>query len=325
MQETQLVKWNSIKAAITEIINSDIQSLTADDMVAASKMDCSLEAVQKWARQSKQSLPAQNEIAEYRLRLNRKQGEWIEANIPEEGGKPPLPAENSQLSRITLAEVGIDHNDSPKFRLLAKLPVDTFEEHIAKVKSENEELNTAYFCNLAKGKPHVSHSTGESEWYTPSIYIEAARQVMGSIDCDPASSKKANEIVKAATYFTKQTDGRKQVWHGNIWLNPPYTQPLVSEFCELLVKKYKEGEVQQACVLVNNATETNFFQEMLTVCSVVCFIKGRVKFVDTEGKESGAPLQGQAILYFGKQHQKFAEAFRQFGAILYADNQRKDS
>jgi hypothetical protein len=126
--------------------------------------------------------------------------------------------------------------------------------------------------------------------------------------------------VKATTYYTAEDDGRLKPWTGNVWLNPPYAQPLVSEFCELVVKKFKEGEIQQACVLVNNATETNFFQDMLTVCSAVCFIKGRVKFVDKEGVESGAPLQGQAILYFGKYYQKFAEAFCRFGAILYADN-----
>lgn len=51
------------------------------------------------------ALEVQNEIAEYRLRLNRKQGEWTEANIPEEGGKSPLPAENSRLSQPTLADV----------------------------------------------------------------------------------------------------------------------------------------------------------------------------------------------------------------------------
>jgi len=46
-------------------------------------------------------------------------GEWIEKNIPEEGGKSPLPNENGRLSQLTLNEAGIDYHDSPKFRILA--------------------------------------------------------------------------------------------------------------------------------------------------------------------------------------------------------------
>ena len=166
--------------------------------------------------------------------------------------------------------------------------------------------------------PHVAQNSGNNEWYTPQIYIEAAREVMGSIDTDPASSGKANEIVKAETYFTSEDDGRVKHWASNVWLNPPYAQPLVADFCELLVKKYREKEIQQACVLVNNATETTFYQTMLKTCSAVCFIKGRVRFVDEEGIESGAPLQGQTVLYFGSDRDRFAQYFLKFGVILYA-------
>jgi hypothetical protein len=80
-------------------------------------MNYSLEAIQKWAKQSKQSLEAQNEIAEYRLRLNRKQGEWIEANIPEEGHFTENQYSGSnENDKPTLAQAGIDYHDSPRFR-----------------------------------------------------------------------------------------------------------------------------------------------------------------------------------------------------------------
>ncbi len=89
----------------------------------------SLEVIQKWAKQSKQSLETQNAIAEYRLRLNRKQGEWIEANIPAEGAKGLIQEhlQATENSHLTLTEAGIDRNDSPKFRILAQIPETTQE------------------------------------------------------------------------------------------------------------------------------------------------------------------------------------------------------
>ncbi len=64
---------------------------------------------------------------------------------------------------------------------------------------------------------------GSNEWYTPSKYIEAAREVMGEIDLDPASSDLANQTVKASMYYSQQEDGLILPWHGNCWINPPYT------------------------------------------------------------------------------------------------------
>jgi phage N-6-adenine-methyltransferase len=166
-------------------------------------------------------------------------------------------------------------------------------------------------------KPHVSHNTGENEWYTPEQYIDAARRVMGSIDTDPASSDLANQTVKAGTYYTENENGLDKEWSGNIWMNPPYSQPLISEFIAAFAEKYNADEFNQACVLVNNATETGWYQSLLVFATAVCFLKGRVKFIDKNGNASGAPLQGQTVLYFGSDEKKFTDVFSEFGIILY--------
>jgi len=138
---------------------------------------------------------------------------------------------------------------------------------------------------------------------------------MGSIDCDPASCEIANRTVKAPTYYTAVTNGLDKVWHGNVWMNPPYSQPLIAEFSRGCVLRYLEKEISQAIVLVNNATETEWFQTMSDEAAAVCFPGSRVRFIDPNGNATGCPLQGQAILYFGTRVQEFDAAFRDFGNV----------
>jgi len=163
--------------------------------------------------------------------------------------------------------------------------------------------------------PHVARNSGNTEWYTPPAYIEAARWVLGSIDIDPASCAFANRIVKASTFFTKEQDGMAQQWTGKAWLNPPYCSPLCGQFCEKLTAEFVAGNVTEAIVLVNNATETVWFQAMTELAGAVCFPKGRIRFIGKDGNPRGAPLQGQAILYFGYDVERFDAAFKPFGFV----------
>jgi phage N-6-adenine-methyltransferase len=182
---------------------------------------------------------------------------------------------------------------------------DFSKGEVMSLASEPPEVITA--AVEEKKAPHVSHNSGNNEWYTPPEYIEKARLIMGSIDCDPASSEIANRTVKAGTYYTATDDGLTKEWKGNVWMNPPYSQPLIQQFCEKLITEIDNGNIKQACVLVNNATETNWFQNMAICADAIWFIKGRVKFLDIRGFPGGAPLQGQCILYFGPEVARFME------------------
>jgi ParB family chromosome partitioning protein len=164
-------------------------------------------------------------------------------------------------------------------------------------------------------RAHVANNSGNNEWYTPQSYVDLARAVMGGIDTDPATSEIANRTVKAELIYTAEEDGRKQNWRGRVWMNPPYAQPLITDFAEAVSSKYESGEIDQACILVNNATETQWFQRMLSAASAVCFPKSRIRFLDPEGNP-GAPLQGQAIIYIGKNVSAFKEAFETEGKVL---------
>ena len=118
-------------------------------------------------------------------------------------------------------------------------------------------------------KHHVTQNSGCNEWYTPPRIIELARSAMGDIDLDPASCATANIIVGATRYFTAVENGLNQEWSGKVWLNPPYSQGLMAPFAEATATKFESGEFEQACILVNNATETEWFHRLMDVASAV--------------------------------------------------------
>ena len=177
--------------------------------------------------------------------------------------------------------------------------------------TEQEILARAKEIEKSK-KAHVSYNSGENEWYTPINIIESARAVLGVIDLDPASNPVANEIVKAEKFYTKEDDGLSFSWFGNVWINPPYAQPLIQDFANKII--LERDNCNQLIVLVNNATETKWFQCLMQKADAVCFPKGRVKFWNPD--KVSTPLQGQSIIYFGHNTSKFLQEFKGYGFVL---------
>ena len=260
---------------------------------------------------------------EVQLRAERKAGQMLEVMPKNKGSQGRIQEHLSGADTMstpdstpTLADLDIRPQESSRWQLVASVPDARFEEYIDERRSNGYELTAGGLIQIAKairdGKPHVSFSTGNNEWYTPSEYIEAARRVMGEIDLDPASSEIANETVGAAVYFTAEDDGLRYEWDGRVWMNPPYASELIGLFTGKLVRHFETGGVTEAIALVNNATETGWFNSLVSVASAVVFPRARVKF-NMPGGETGAPLQGQAVVYLGDRPDLFLDEFCSFG------------
>ena len=256
--------------------------------------------------------------------------------VPQNSAKRETPIETRQelakiagVSHDTIAKVEHIEEEAPEPVVTAsrqgqisvnaayqvtKLEQEEQEEiahRIEHIEEEPEETATPKaIVQEVVNRPHVSYNSGNNEWYTPADIIEAARAVMGSIDIDPASNDIAQKVVKAKIYYTAETNGLNKKWTGNVWLNPPYASELIGKFVDKLIKEQEHYE--QAIILVNNATETEWFRKIISIASAVCFPKGRVKFYLPDGK-TGAPLQGQAILYIGASPKKFTDTFLKVG------------
>lgn len=71
------------------------------------------------------------------------------------------------------------------------------------------------------------HTSTTDDWQTPDYILEPARKLLGEIDLDPATSKQANERVRAKHYFDELDNGFLAEWgplNGNpsrVFINPP--------------------------------------------------------------------------------------------------------
>ena len=254
----------------------------------------------------KQKLKEGQEIGEAVLDAEVRIGELMR-DVPKAKNQYALPTDGQSKTDV-FENMGFTHSQVQRFETLAAHP-----EIVAQAKAEARENDTivtrADVLEIVR-KPHVAFNSGNNEWYTPSEYIEAARAVMGEINLDPASSEIANKTVKADHIYTVEDNGLEKPWFGNVWLNPPYASDLIGKFAEKVVNEL--GNIKQAIVLVNNATETEWFYGMVTNATAVCFPKSRVKFYTPDGK-TGAPLQGQAIIYFGEFVNRFINVFDEKG------------
>lgn len=306
---TQLIRYEQARTALSAANTFDEVTSIRDKA----------EAMAAYARQAKDTELIQL-ATEIKVRAERKAGAMLvesAGNGTRHDGRnaPNVLASNDSTPRPTLADIGISRDDSSRWQKLAKMPEEHFESAVAIAKESAGQVTTAFL--LREARPHVSNNSGENEWYTPPRYLDAARKAMGGIDTDPASSAFANKTVRAKRHFTVEDDGLKQKWSGRVWMNPPYAQPLIADFIEAAVTKYEAGEFDEACVLVNNATETQWFQRLLEKGCAVCFIKGRIKYHDATGAPANTPLQGQAVVYLGKRPKSFAMAFSAEGTVLF--------
>jgi len=156
--------------------------------------------------------------------------------------------------------------------------------------------------------------SGENEWYTPPEYIAMAREVMGGIDLDPASSAEANKTVGALKFHTAEDDGLAQQWQGRVWLNPPYSRDLMPRFVEKLKAAFQSDDVSAAIMVTHNNTDTGWFHSLAEVTGAICFPAKRIKFY--RGEDVAAPANGQMFIYLGNGAARFAEVFSSIGFVM---------
>jgi hypothetical protein len=159
----------------------------------------------------------------------------------------------------------------------------------------------------------INQTSGEFEYYTPQFIIEAARQTMGGIDLDPASSTQANERVRAAHIYTIEDDGLSQPWFGRVWLNHPFGRGRNRVWIEKAITEYTLRRVTEMCCITFACTSEQWFRPLLSYPQ--CYLFPRINYILPTGQLKKGVTKGSVVSYFGPNLQKFREAFEGFGTV----------
>lgn len=136
---------------------------------------------------------------------------------------------------------------------------------------------------------HQSARAGSETWFSPPAIIEALGG-WESFDLDPASHID-RPWPTAREHYTVEGNGLLLPWHGRIWLNPPYTVSLISQFLGRL------AEHDHGVALIFARTETDaFFRHVWERASGLLFLRGRLTFHRADGTRAAANGGAPSVL-----------------------------
>jgi len=129
------------------------------------------------------------------------------------------------------------------------------------------------------------------EWYTPKWIIDS----LGSFDLDPCAPEH-KLWPTAKRHITASEDGLAQVWGGDrVWLNPPYSRPLIERFVRKMVKH------NNGIALLFNRCDSKMFQDLIFPnATAILFVRGRIKFYRADGTRGDSPGCGSVLVSFGE-------------------------
>jgi phage N-6-adenine-methyltransferase len=228
---------------------------------------------------------------------------------PKKTGTDPIPVSK----RAKLQELGISKMQASRWEQLARLD----EPDFAKWLEDGRErvLKRSDPDGLQTSRNRLTGSHDSDSYGTPEDVIALEVRVLGHIGLDPASNAAAQKIVGAKKFWSKRDDALSRPWKSTtVHLNPPYSHPLVLQFVQKFVEEHQKKRFESGVVLVNNATETEWFQLLLAEKYPVCFPDRRISFL-LGAEPMTQNRQAQAFFCAGpaRVRQRFVEVFSEIG------------
>lgn len=180
-----------------------------------------------------------------------------------------------------------------------------------RIKAISERLDKLTHKSLKKSQAVAQKPF--KKLYPPSEVIGLARQVMGTIDLDPASDETAQQWVQATNYYTSEQDGLTRPWFGRVWLYLPIANK-AGKWTKKAIAEFESGNITEAIILVKPSLSSKWFQKLARQFPV-CFPHERIRFLDEQGTPQPQLQQTSMLFYLGQNLEHFKQMFSGIGRI----------
>jgi len=139
MTQNALAKFDQAKRALAVARSFDEVKLVRDQA----------EALRLYVRQQGESLEMQNDMAEIKLRAERRAGALLAARDKNKGAQGVGVSFHDE-SAPTLDELGISHSQSHRWQTETQVPDEMFEQYMAKTRANNGDLTSKDLYRLGQ-------------------------------------------------------------------------------------------------------------------------------------------------------------------------------
>lgn len=150
--------------------------------------------------------------------------------------------------------------------------------------------------------------------YAPADLAATAREVLGTIDLDPASDTTGQSLIPARTVYTLADDGLAQPWHGRVWLFPPQDGRMAAWVAKL-IHEYRCERTTAALLYAGLDPRAPWWQHLAGEATV-CFLPGAIRATMTRGGPLPRTRMGAILAYLGPDHDHFTRVATELGTVM---------
>jgi hypothetical protein len=155
----------------------------------------------------------------------------------------------------------------------------------------------------------------KNEYATPPRLWRRLADAVDGFDTDPCSGAESAPI--AETRYTKADDGLSNPWHGDVFVNPPWSSNRDGSAKDRWLTKARSEatreSVSSVVVLLPSDTSAGWFHEHVLAAPIICFYgPGRLSFVG----ENRNPSFGLLIPVYGDSAEAYRDVLNSMGAVV---------